>query len=48
MLRCEKGNMSGLGNPPDSGIMEGGAEASTLVEVSAKFLGIQYSEEATT
>ena len=32
MLRCEQGNISGLGNPPDIGIMEGGAEASTLIE----------------
>ena len=47
MLRCVQGNISGLGNPPDSGIMEGGAEASALIEVSAKFLGTQYSEATT-
>ena len=45
-LRCVQGNISGLGNPPDSGIMEGGAEASTWIEVSANFLGIKCLERA--
>ena len=48
-LRCVQGNISGWGNPPDSGIMVDGAEASTLIERCqriANFLGIQCSERA--
>jgi len=30
-LILEKGNVAGLGNPPDNGIISGGAVASTLV-----------------